>query len=369
MIVIPQANPKAWYFKRREIFDSAIERVIERGIFILGPEVEALEREFASYTGVRFATGVASGTDALILALRALGIGRGDLVITVSHTAVATVAAIDIVGARPILVDVNPDTFTMEPERLAETIDGNGESGSPKKGKIRAIIPVHLYGNPADMNPILKLARGSGMKVIEDCAQAHGAELEGKRVGGWGDIATFSFYPTKNLGCLGDGGMVVTDDPELADRVRLMRQYGWRSKDISEVPGMNSRLDEIQASLLRERLPFLDEENERRREIARIYRKAMEGTGLKAPVERTGARHVYHQFVVRSRRREDLMEFLKARGIATGIHYPIPVHLQPAYHGRVEIPGPLGVTEELAREILSLPVYPELRDEEVSYIA
>jgi dTDP-4-amino-4,6-dideoxygalactose transaminase len=369
IMIIPQANPKAWYLKRKEIYERAILRVIERGIFILGPEVEEFEKGFSSYTGARFSIGVASGTDALILSLKVLGIGMGDGVITVSHTAVATVAAIDLVGARPIVVDVDPETFTMDMKCLEEAINSISREYHHSKWRIKAIIPVHLYGNPADMDRIIELARQAGLKVIEDCCQAHGASLNGKMVGRWGDISAFSFYPTKNLGCLGDGGMVITDDPDLADKIRMLRQYGWRKKGVSEIPGANSRLDEIQASILRERLSFLDEENDRRRRIANIYRKAIEGTGLKASMERPGAFNVYHQFVVRSKRRKELIDFLRQRGISTAIHYPIPVHLQPAYRGRVEVSGEMKCTEDIAREVLSLPVYPELTDEEVEYIA
>ncbi len=356
--MIPVANPLAQYLAHRAEVDEAIGRVLAGGRYILGPEVEAFEAEFAAYVGVRFGIGVASGTDALVLALRAAGVGPGDEVVTVSHTAVATVAAIELAGARPVLVDIEPDYYTLDPARLERAIGP----------RTRAVVPVHLYGQPADLGPILEVARRYGLRVVEDCAQAHGAVYRGRRVGAWGDLGAFSFYPTKNLGGFGDGGMVVTDDPELAGRVRLLREYGWAERYVSSVAGFNSRLDELQAAVLRVKLRHLEADNRRRAEIAARYDAGLAGTAVRPPKVRPGATHVYHLYVVRSGRREELRAFLARRGVGTAVHYPVPVHLQPAYRGRVRVAGSLAETERAAREVLSLPIYPELTDGEVATV-
>lgn len=356
--MIPVANPLAQYLAHRAEVDEAIGRVLAGGRYILGPEVEAFEAEFAAYVGVRFGVGVASGTDALVLALRAAGVGPGDEVVTVSHTAVATVAAIELAGARPVLVDIEPDYYTLDPARLERAIGP----------RTRAVVPVHLYGQPAELGPILEVARRYGLRVVEDCAQAHGAVYRGRRVGAWGDLGAFSFYPTKNLGGLGDGGMVVTDDPELAGRLRLLREYGWAERYVSSLPGFNSRLDELQAAVLRVKLRHLEADNRRRAEIAARYDAGLAGTAVRPPKVRPGATHVYHLYVVRSWRREELRAFLAMRGVGTAVHYPVPVHLQPAYRGRVRVAGSLAETERAAREVLSLPIYPELTDREVATV-
>lgn len=357
--LIPQANPGANTQAHRAEIEAAIARVLDRGWYILGPEVEAFEAEFAAFCGVAYGIGVGSGTEALHLALCALGIGPGDEVITVAHTAVATVVAIELAGARPVLVDVHPSTYTLDPARLEPAI-------TPRT---RAIIPVHLYGQPADLTPIQEIARRYGLWLIEDAAQAHGATYRGRPVGGWGDLACFSFYPTKNLGALGDGGMVVTNDAQLARRIRELRQYGWRSRYVSETAGFNSRLDEIQAAVLRVKLRYLEAENERRRMLAQRYTALLAGCAVIPPAEQPDARHVYHLYVIRSSRRDDLRQALHNRGIATGIHYPLPIHLQPAYRHLHPGPGALPVTERLAGEVLSLPLYPELSEEQVEHIA
>ncbi len=336
--------------------DAAIARVLASGQFILGPEVRAFEREFAAYCGIEHAVGVDSGTSAIQLALLACGIGPGDEVITVSHTAVATVAAIDLTGARPALVDIDPTRFTLDPAKLESAL-------SPRT---RAILPVHLYGCPADLEPILAFAREHQLFVIEDCAQAHGARYRGKPVGSWGHLAAFSFYPTKNLGAYGDGGAVLTDDPALAEKVCRLRQYGWNENRLSLQKGLNTRLDELQAAILRVKLRHLDAWNDRRREIAAIYRALLADTGLVLPSEPPEAQHVYHQFVIRHPRRDALREFLAERGIQTQVHYPLPAHLQPAY--RDLVPGNLPATEGISAEILSLPIYPELDADSVEYI-
>ena len=360
---IPQTDPQASYLAHKAKIDAAIQRVLDSGWYILGSEVEAFERAFAAYVGVSHAIGVANGTDALELSLRACGVGPGDLVFTVSHTAVATVAAIELVGATPVLVDIDPVTYTLDPNCL-ETALAHPPAGTPK-----AVIPVHLYGQPADMPALLELARRCGLYVIEDCAQSHGAVLAGRMTGAWGDIAAFSFYPTKNLGALGDGGMVATANPELAERTRSLRQYGWRQRYISEIPGCNSRLDELQAAILRVKLEYLETENARRVALAARYTTALTDSGLALPTCREGAGHVYHQYVVRSRLRDALQAHLRARGIGTLVHYPRAVHPQPAYEGRVPIAGSLPHSERAAAEVLSLPIYPELTDEQVDSVA
>jgi dTDP-4-amino-4,6-dideoxygalactose transaminase len=347
----------------KDEIDQTIARVLRRGRFILGEEVAAFEQEFAAFCGTAYAVGVGSGTDALHLALRACGIGPGDEVITVSYTAVATVRAIELAGARPVFVDVDPRRYTIDPAKVEERITPS----------TRAILPVHLYGCPADLEPLLQIAQRYHLVVIEDCAQAHGALYKGRRVGSWGDIAAFSFYPTKNLGAYGDGGAVVTNSAMLAERVRLLREYGWAERYISSIKGVNSRLDELQAAVLRVKLRYLEAWNARRRQLAEMYQEYLaEGVsrwGLMLPEEPEDARHVYHLYVVRHPRRDALCRFLRERGIETLIHYPQPVHLQPAYADLGYPEGSLPVTEALSRHILSLPIYPELKDEEVAMIA
>ncbi|MEM2352304.1 MAG: DegT/DnrJ/EryC1/StrS family aminotransferase [Thermoproteota archaeon] len=349
--MIPQANPLMQYLTYKEEIREAIERVLNSGQYILGPEVQAFEQEFAQFVGVRFGIGVASGTDALYLALRAVGVGEGDEVITVPHTAVATVAAIEMCRATPVLVDINLDTYTLSPDKLEVAITPH----------TKAIIPVHLYGHPADMEPILEIAKRHNIFVIEDCAQAHGAMHGGKRVGSIGNLGAFSFYPTKNLGAIGDGGFITTDDPNLADRVRLLRQYGWRERYLSEIPGWNSRLDELQAAILRVKLRYLEESNRRRRFLAEKYTRLLSNvSAVIRPVERPGDYHVYHQYVIRHPQRDALKAFLAKRGICALVHYPVPIHLQPAYRGRLGDVGSFPNSEQAAREVLSLPLYPEM---------
>lgn len=353
---VPQAAPGYAYIERRVEVDEATRRVLASGTYILGPEVEAFEQEFAAYVGVRHGVGVANGTDALELALRALGIGAGDAVFTVSHTAVATVAAIARCGALPVLVDIDPSTYTMDPEKLASAI-----RSSDNRSGIRpaAVVPVHLYGQMADMPAILDLSRAAGLKVVEDCAQAHGARLAGRYAGAWGDAAAFSFYPTKNLGAFGDGGLVATDDAVVAGNVRQLRQYGWSEARVSMRPGTNSRLDELQAAILRVGLRYLDADNERRRATAQTYDQ-LEGSGVGTPRVLPDAKHVYHQYVIHVPRRDTLRAALAAEGIGTAIHYPLAVHQQPAYELLVQGPGTLEITERIVTEIVSLPMFPAL---------
>jgi dTDP-4-amino-4,6-dideoxygalactose transaminase len=358
--VLP-ADPRAGYLAHKEEIQVAIREALESGSYILGPQVAAFEQKFAEYLGVESVIGVASGTDALLLALKALEIGSGDAVFTVSHTAVATVAAIELAGAQPVFVDVDSESFTMSPESLEKAIGEvlKGRGGSHLHP--RAIVPVHIYGLPADMPAIMELAERHNLLVVEDCAQAHGAEMEGRKMGTWGHAAAFSFYPTKNLGALGDGGAIATKTRGVAARVGLLRQYGWNAQRVSEIPGYNSRLDEVQAAILRAKLKYLDADNLSRRTIARVYDEALAGTGVDLPVSVTGAMHVYHQYVIKTLQRDDLQAYLKSRGIGTAIHYPVPVHLQPAYAGRFVRDGvDLPSTEAVCRQILSLPMYPEL---------
>ncbi len=343
------SDPKAQYLARKEEINKAVSRVFEGGWYILGDEVESFETEFARYTGAAYGIGVGSGTEALHLALASCGIGPGDEVITVSHTAVATVAAIGLCGAVPVFADIDPETFTMNSESVVKNI-------TPKT---RAVLPVHIYGHPVDMDAVCSIAERHNLFVIEDCAQAHGAMLDGKRVGSFGHMACFSFYPTKNLGALGDGGAVLTSDSDLADRAKLLREYGWQQRYVSLIPGWNSRLDEIQAAVLRVKLKYLDEDNCSRKQIADAYHAGLADTELVLPFTRPMADHVFHLFVVRSRKRDRLLNFLKSRGIAAAIHYPMPVHQQPAYAGSQT---DLKETERAAGEILSLPIFPELSD-------
>jgi dTDP-4-amino-4,6-dideoxygalactose transaminase len=364
-LIVPQSDPKASYLAHQREIDEAIMQTLDSGWYILGKQVAAFEQELAAYIGVAHCVGVANGTDAIVLALRACGVGEGDAVITVSHTAVATVAAIELAGAEPLLVDIDPATFTISPQAIEDVIKTYRGSA-----KLKAIIAVHLYGHPADMGAIQELAARYDLRVVEDCAQAHGASIkEGigeKRVGSIGDIAAFSFYPTKNLGALGDGGAVVTSDAKLAERLKLLREYGWRERYVSEIAGMNSRLDELQAALLRVKLKALDGENSRRRQIAAIYDKGLKATGLKLPKCVGDVLHPYHQYVVRSSERDGLKDRLRLAGIGTLIHYPVPVHLQPAYRHLVGVALP--ETELAAREVLSLPMFPQLTDEQVGQV-
>jgi len=357
---IPLTDLRAQYLSIKAEIDAAVARVLDSGWYILGQEVAAFEREFAEYCGAAACVGVGSGTEALHLALLACGVSPGNEVITVSHTAVATVAAITLAGARPVLVDVDTETYTMDPAALEAAI-------TPRT---KAIIPVHLYGHPADMAPILEIARRVQVRVIEDCAQAHGATYHGRPVGTLGDLGCFSFYPTKNLGALGDGGAVVSRDPALAEQVRLLREYGWtpQARYVSQVKGINSRLDELQAAILRVKLRHLDAWNETRRALAARY-DALLPLAVARPIERPGCRHVYHLYVVRVPERDQVRARLQAAGIGTGIHYPVPVHQQPAYQDLAPRPDGLPRTERLVDEILSLPMSPTLTEAEIAAVA
>jgi dTDP-4-amino-4,6-dideoxygalactose transaminase len=356
---IPLADPKADLAHLRSEILAAVARVLDGGSYILGPEVADFERDMARRIGVPGAVGVASGTDALVLALRALRISDGDEVITVSHTAGPTVAAIHMVGAVPVLVDIDPATYCLDPDALDHALSA----------RTKAILPVHLYGHPADLDRICAFAQAHRVAVIEDCAQAQTASVGGRDVGSIGDIGCFSFYPTKNLGAIGDGGLVVSSDQDIVERLRQLRTYGWTKPQFAEVAdGRCSRLDELQAAVLNVKLDGLAGDMDRRREIAAQYAAAFADLPLVRPLERAGCRHAYHLYVVRCERREALANHLDRLGIATGLHYPYPVHAQPALAAGARIPRPLQITEEICRQILTLPLYPSMPKESVSAV-
>lgn len=366
---IRTAEPHMEFLALRTEILKAVERVFDGGHYILGPEVAAFEAEFAAYVGTRHGIGVASGTAALELALRSLSIGPGDAVFTVSHTSVATVAAIELVGATPVLIDIDPATYTMDAGDLEAALDRFAAGGSVSLPRPKAILPVHLYGHPADMLAIRRIADARGLRIVEDCSQAHGARIGSQAVGTFGDAAAFSLYPTKNLGAIGDAGAITTNDTALAERLRKLRQYGWDRPQHSLEPGTNSRLDELQAAILRVKLPGLERANARRRELASRYDSGLSGSGIVTPPVTGGAVHAYHQYVIRTSRRDALQRHLAAHGIDAGIHYPLPVHRQPAYADRLFCgPRNLRVTDAVSREILSLPVHPNLSDDEAGQV-
>jgi dTDP-4-amino-4,6-dideoxygalactose transaminase len=353
------ACPAAQYHSHRAAIQSAITRVLNSGIYVLGDEVDTFERAFAAYCGVPHAIGVGSGTDALILALRGLGIGTGDEVVTASHTAVATAAAIIATGATPVLVDVNAATYTIDPARIEEAVSAH----------TRAIVGVHLYGQPFNLEAIGAIAQRHNLFVIEDCAQAAGARYRNRRVGGIGDVGCFSFYPTKNLGAIGDGGMVTTADPGLASRVRRLRQYGWNETRETEEVGLNSRLDPLQAAILGAKLPYLDGENTRRAYLAARYAEKLSGLPVAPPAVGEKCTHVYHLYVIVCDKQQGLVDHLHRHDIGCAIHYPFPIHRQKGYAERVRLPkNGLPVTEHLVQQIVSLPIYPELTDGEVDRV-
>ena len=356
---IPLVDLRAEYATIKHEIDPAVERVISSGRFILGAEVESFESEFAAYCGTRHAVGVSSGTAALQLALEAAGVGPGDEVITTPFTFIATVAAISHVGASPVFVDIDEDTYNIDAHRIESAITG----------RTRAILPVHLYGQPADMTPILDVAHSHGLTVIEDAAQAHGATYGGRRVGGLGHVACFSFYPAKNLGAYGDAGALVTNDSDIADRVRAVSNHGRTGWYEHAHIGYTYRLDELQAAVLRVKLTHLDEWNSARRLIADGYREALDGTTLILPAEAHGCDSVYHLFVARSDSRDDLAAYMKGVGIATAVHYPIPVHLQPAYSRHGWRLGDFPIAEGCADKVLSLPIYPGMTDGQIEEVA
>jgi dTDP-4-amino-4,6-dideoxygalactose transaminase len=348
--MIPFLDLGAAYRELKTEIDAAVQRVLDSGWYILGPEVEAFEIEWATYCEADHAVGLANGLDALILALRALDIGPGDEVIVPSNTYIATWLAVTALGARPVPVEPDPATHNIDPARIAAAI-------TPAT---RALLPVHLYGQPADLDPILELARRHGLAVVEDAAQAHGARYKGRRIGAHGDVVCWSFYPGKNLGALGDGGAVTTNRADLADRIRVLRNYGSRVKYVNEVQGVNSRLDPIQAAVLRAKLPYLDAWTDRRRAIAVIYHQGLAGAGLTLPLVRDWADPAWHLYVIGTSDRAALQAQLSKSGVSSLIHYPIPPHMQAAYAGLGLPPEALPVSRRLATEVLSLPIGPQM---------
>ncbi|MBA3848935.1 MAG: erythromycin biosynthesis sensory transduction protein eryC1 [Opitutus sp.] len=350
------ADPKASYLAAQSEIDTAVARVLASGAYIHGPELAAFEREFAAYLGAGGVAGVANGTDAIELGLRALGIGAGDQVATVANTVTATVSAIVATGAQPVFVDIEADTMLMDAAALERVLRA--------EPAIKAVVPVHLYGLPCDMAAILAATRHRGARTLEDCAQAHGSKIDGRIVGTFGDLSAFSFYPTKNLGALGDAGAVAGGEAALVERVKLLRQYGWRTRYVSDEHGRNSRLDELQAAILRVRLARLDRENAHRARLAALYTAGLAGTPLQLPALPAGRTHTWHQFVVRTPLRDALRAHLERHDIHCSVLYPAPVHRQPAYRQAATLPQ----TEKACAEVLSLPLHPGIGEDDVARV-
>ena len=357
-MTIPLADLQAQYRAIKPEIDAAVLRVLDSAQFVLGPDVAAFEQAFARYCATSECLGVNSGTSALHLALLAAGIGPGDEVITVPFTFIATVSAIEYAGAKPVLVDIDPVYFTMDPARVEAAI-------TPRT---KAIMPVHLYGQPADMEPILAIARKHGLLVIEDAAQAHGAEYHGRRCGSMSEIACFSFYPGKNLGAYGEGGAVVTNRADLAAMVRTLRSWGEEKRYEHKYKGFNYRMDGIQGAILGVKLKYLERWTEARRRHAATYDALLQGSGVRTPRAREGCRHVYHVYAIRVTDRERCRAVLAEQGVSSGIHYPIPVHLQPAHADLGYGPGDFPHAEAVSRDVLSLPMYPELTDDQIRHV-
>lgn len=357
--MIPMVDLKRQYHILKTEIDTAVSDVLEKTQFILGPNVGKLEEEIAAYHRLPYAVGVASGTDALLLALRACGIESGDEVITTPFTFIATSEVAAQLGAVPVFVDIRPDTFNIDPTLIEEKITS----------KTKAIIPVHLFGHPADMSPIMQIAQKYNLKVIEDCAQAFGAEYKEQLVGSIGDAGCFSFFPSKNLGGYGDGGMVVTKDGTIAEKIRILRNHGSSVRYHHAEVGYNSRLDEIQAAILRVKLKYIDEFNNSRRKNAAEYCAALNDKNIILPTEAPDCKHVYHQFTIRAQNRDAIAEALKEKDIASAIYYPVALHMQEVFLKFYNNPETLPVTEICSREVLSLPMFPELTGDEIRMIA
>jgi len=358
-MMISLVDLKAQYNSIKTEIDNAIQGVLDSTSFIMGEELERFEEEFALFCNTKYAIGVANGSDALILALRACSITKGDEVITVPNTFIATTEAITHIGGKIAFIDINPKTYTIDVSKIEEKISN----------KTRAIIPVHLYGQPADLDPIIELAKKYNLKIIEDAAQAHGAEYKGKKVGSIGDVACFSFYPGKNLGAYGDAGMIMTNSEEITQKVKLLRNHGSIKKYEHKIEGYSSRLDNLQAAILRVKLKYLNKWNGMRRKNARKYNELLNNIdGIITPYEADYAKHVYHLYLIRTEDRNQLREKLKSNDIATGIHYPIPLHLQEAYKYLGYKKGDFPITEKASQEILSLPMFAELTDEQIGGI-
>ncbi len=356
---IPLIDLDAQYQALKPEVDEAIQKVLESGTFILGPEVAAFEQEVAEYIGVRHAVGVASGTDALHLSLRALGVGHGDEVLLPAFTFFATAGAVLLTGAKPVLVDIDPDTYCIDVRLLEEKISS----------RTKAVIPVHLFGHPAEMEAIGEVAEKHGLYVVEDNAQAIGAEYRGRQTGGLGHVGCLSFFPSKNLGAYGDGGMIVTDDSQLAEHVRKLRTHGWSRKYYPEFLGYNSRLDELQAAVLRVKLRHLDSWNEKRRSLAHGYTSRLSGRGIPTPQEAPGAVSVFHMYVIEVDERQKVIEDLDAAGIGTSVYYPYPLHLVPAWSELSDRAGDFPMAERAADRSLAIPLYPEMTEPQLDYVA
>ncbi|HEU4391720.1 MAG TPA: DegT/DnrJ/EryC1/StrS family aminotransferase [Blastocatellia bacterium] len=359
MMQVPFGDLRRQYNSIRNEIDDAVRRVFERGWFVLGTEVESFEQQFAAYLGVRHVVGVGSGTEALHLALVGCGAGHGDEVVTAPNTCVPTASAISAAGAVPVFADVDPATFNLDPHELERAITA----------RTKAVVPVHLYGQAADLDPILDICQRLSVPVIEDNAQGHGATYKGKRLGTIGAAGCFSFYPSKNLGAFGDGGAVATNDDNLAGRLRRLRNYGEETRYYHSSKGFNSRLDEVQAAILAAKLPYLDAWNARRQQIASLYDREITNPLVTKPARANHGTHAYHLYVLRCERRDEFREHLTTCGVGTQVHYPVPIHLQEAYRELGHQKGAFPVAEECCAEVLSLPVYPELTDEECRYVA
>ena len=362
---IPLLDLKAQYNTIKNEIDEAISKVVESQYFILSPEVSGLEKEISEYTGTSYAAGVASGTDALVLGLRGTGVGEGDIVITTPFTFFATAESISVLGAKPVFVDIDPETYNIDPDKVSEFLKN---AGNDVRSAVKAIVPVHLYGQSADMDGIMNIAGEYGLKVVEDCAQAIGAFYNGRKVGSFGDAGCMSFFPSKNLGAFGDGGMVVSSDETLINRIKELRVHGSREQYIHEEIGYNSRLDSFQAAIIRVKLKKLDQWIEGRRAIAERYNEAFEGLDITIPRVIEGGTHTYHQYTIAVDDRAGLLRHLKDKGISSRVYYPVPLHLQPCYRNEGYSIGSLPVSEKTAEKVLSLPVYPELKEEEIAYV-
>jgi dTDP-4-amino-4,6-dideoxygalactose transaminase len=357
--VIPQTNPHAQYQRYKNEIDNAIQRALNSGLYILGAEVEDFEQAFSNYIGCDYAIGVANGTDAIEVILRALDVGRGDEVITTSHTAVATIVGIISAGATPVLIDVSSDDYLLDVSVIESAISS----------RTKAIMPVHLYGNPANIHALQVIAKKHDLILVEDCSQAHGALFQGKKVGSFGIASAFSCYPTKNLAAIGDAGVITTNDASLAEKIKRIRQYGWKSRNSSLEFGINSRLDEVQAAILSVKLKYLDVNNQRRREIAEIYKERFTDLQIKTQTVSEMSDSVFHQFVIQIDRRAELMSFLQRRGISTAIHYPNQIAQMSGYSDKVKVVGSLNNSKVVSEQILSLPMFPELENHQIEFVS
>ena len=357
--MIPFSDPSASYQSHKKEIDDAMQRMLDSGWFVLGKEVDTFEKEFAAFHGENFhAVGVANGTDAIALCLRSLGLGSGDEVITPSHTAVATVAGIEQASCTPVFADIDPITRCISPRSIEKRISS----------KTKAIMPVHIYGHPCDMKAICKITEKNALHIIEDCSQAHGAELNGRKVGTFGSLAAFSCYPTKNLGGTGDGGIILSSSPDLAEKIKSLRQYGWNNQRESILNGFNSRLDEIQAAILRVKLKYLAEDNKKRRFIAASFNNAFKDLPISLPTLNDNELHAMHLYVIEHNQRDKFINYLREKGIGAGLHYPLPVHQHTAYKRRIKGREDLPETERFYDKLLSLPMFPELNEEQINLV-